>query len=435
MWERFLRGVAKVFGLFVGIMIFFSFLIPIIVLARINSKKRYKSPNLIWGDAPIISNPYWARIMKSAGFTSYSFTDGYCYTINQKDDYDLIIHDHFPYLPYESKKFGIFLMCLLKFDIFFISFNGFFLGNTPLWRLQSYIFRLSGKKVVVMPFGLDSYVYNRVRSTELLQGLMMSIPGPAKKQKSIAAKVDYWVESADAVIPGVMWADGFGRWDALVPSVVSIDEKQWVVSTRRSTANGINDFVYVSHAPNHRGFKGSEFVIEAVKELQSEGLKVELILIEGKQNFEVKHILEEKTDIHIEQLICPGHGLNALEGMASGITVISNLENDEYILPLRRWSYFKECPLVSASPETLKDVLKKLIITPELRLQLGQAGREYIEKYHGASAAVYFYSKVIDYIYGREPSLMHLFHPLYSSRMKELGKINHPLINSQLPNQ
>ncbi|TWC53432.1 glycosyltransferase involved in cell wall biosynthesis [Pseudomonas sp. SJZ080] len=433
MWRAAVRRGTKALGLAFGSVIFFLLLLPVVYMGRRNSAKRVSSPHLVWGDAPIISNPYWARIMKAAGYCSYSFTDGYCYTINKREDYDRILADQFPGVPYEAKKFLGFLWSLLEFDVFFISFNGFLLGGTPLWRLESYVLRAAGKKVVVMPFGLDSYIYNRVRSTELLHGLMMSIPAPARRQGYIGAKVDYWCEKADAVIPGIMWADGFGRWDALVPSVISVDESEWDVSKRNSPANGIDGVVYIAHAPNHRGFKGSEFVLEAVRILQAEGVKVELILIEGKQNSEVKRILREQADILVEQIICPGHGLNALEGMASGLTVVCNLENDEYMLPLRRWSYFGECPLVSASPENLAEVLRKLIHAPELRQQLGGAGREYIEKYQGATAATFFYGKVIDYLYGRESSIIQLFHPLHSVRMKELGKIEHPLINSRLP--
>ncbi|WP_347506096.1 hypothetical protein [Pseudomonas anguilliseptica] len=433
MWRATVRRGIKALGLAFGSLVFFVLLLPVVLIGRRNSAKRVSSPHLAWGDAPIISNPYWARIMKSAGYSSCGFTDGYCYTINKREDYDRLLADHFPGVPYEGKKFLGFLRCLLEFDVFFISFNGFLLGGTPFWRLESHVFRAAGKKVVVMPFGLDSYIYNRVRSTELLHGLMMSIPGPAIRQMRIGAKVDYWCEKADAVIPGIMWADGFGRWDALVPSVVSVNESEWEVSQRNSPANGVDDVVYIAHAPNHRGFKGSEFVLEAVHILKTEGIKVELILIEGKQNSEVKRILRDEADILVEQIICPGHGLNALEGMASGLTVVCNLENDDYILPLRRWSYFGECPLVSASPENLAEVLRKLISAPKLRQRLGRAGRDYVEKYQGNAAAVFFYGKVIDYIYGRETSIIQLFHPLHSARMKELGKVDHPLINSRLP--
>jgi len=409
-------------------------ILPVAVVMLFRARRSSSSdPRLAWGEAPIISNPIWARALRDGGYASQSYTDGYCYLINDRADYDQTIQERFPRCSLEFQRFFGFFDALLNYDVFFISFNGFFLGQTPFWRFESYFFRLAGKKVVVMPFGLDAYVYRRVRSMGLMQGLMMSIPLPSRQQRKLQKKVDYWCDNANAVIAGIMGPDGFGRWDVLVPSVVNINEREWTPSSRLSDADGTNGTVYVAHAPNHRGFKGSEFVIEAVRQLQEEGLKVELILIEKKPNAEVKRIFNQDADILVEQLICPGHGLNALEGMASALPVVCNLEDDDYLMPMRRWSYFEQCPLVSASPENIKCVLRKLVVNPSLRKALGAAGREYIEKYHGVSAAQFFYGKVVDYVYGREETLSALFHPLLSARILELGRIEHPLKSSRLP--
>ena len=74
-----------------------------------------------------------------------------------------------------------------------------------------------------------------------------------------------------------------------------------------------------------------------------------------------------------------------------GLTTICNLDDDNILLPFRRWSYFDECPLVSATPENLVNVLQELITRPELRTKLGKAGRKYVEKYHGEDSADYLY--------------------------------------------
>jgi len=146
----------------------------------------------------------------------------------------------------------------------------------------------------------------------------MSYPLAAREQKTIAANVDYWCRYADVVIPGFVGPDGFGRWDVLIPSQLSIDLAVWKSSKKLSVADGIKDKVVVVHSPNHRGFKGTEFVIDAVEKLQKEGLNIELRLLENIQNSEVQRILCEEADILVEQLIFTGHGLNGLEGMASG---------------------------------------------------------------------------------------------------------------------
>ena len=370
--------------------------------------------------------------MKRVNYNSETFTKGYYTIINKRDDWDKIIEECYQTLPYHFRGFFAFLESLFKYDVFVISFDGFFIGNTLFENFQAQIMKIAKKKVIILPYGSDSYAYKMIRSTSLIHGLIMSYPEASRKQKYITNKVDYWCKYADAVITGIMGPDGFGRWDVLTPSPFCIDLDQWKPSLKKNLANGIDDRVVIAHAPNHRGFKGTEFIIQSIEKLKSEGLLIELILIEKKQNTEVKRILCEETDILVEQLIATGHGFNALEGMASGITVISNLEDDAYLLPMRRWSFFSECPIVSATPETLTDVLRKLVTRPELRCQLGRVGREYVEKYHGFDSAQYLFSNVIDYVYGRKESLINLYHPLLGEYPNRSPKIKHPLVNNRI---
>ena len=71
-----------------------------------------------------------------------------------------------------------------------------------------------------------------------------------------------------------------------------------------------------------------DIIINAVDELRKEGYRINFILIENMKNSEVLKILRE-ADILVEQLIT-GYGLNAIEGMASGAAVLSNVSNDYY---------------------------------------------------------------------------------------------------------
>jgi glycosyltransferase involved in cell wall biosynthesis len=394
--------------------------------------KKTISPRLVWGSTPIISNSYWAKAMRLSGFESETFTTNYYSTINKRSDWDRILDTEFKFFWNFIKPYIAFVTCLVKYDVFFISFDGFFLGHTMIRKLQASILKLAHKKIVVLPYGGDSYSYQSIRSTSLLHGLMMSYPLASKKQMEIKSNVDYWCEYADVVVPGIMGPDGFGRWDILTPSFINIDLELWLPSTRSSTANGITEIVYIAHAPNHRGFKGTEFIISAVESLKKEGLLVELILLEKIQNEEVRNVLSNYTDILVEQLIFTGYALNAIEGLASGVPVISNLVDGSYTLPMRRWSYLNECPIVSATPEDVTDVLRTLVMQPSLRHVLGKAGREYAEKYHSLTAAQYMFGEMLDYLYGRRDSLINLYHPLLAEGRQHLAPVQHPLINSQI---
>ena len=412
--------------------IFFVVGVLFAIVAQLKNLKNYKA-RLVWGSTPLINNRHWSKAMSIAGFESETFTYPFYGSINQRSDWGRLLDESWSWCPTLVRPFFAFLEALIKYDVFFISADGFFIGTLPfIWRFQFPLFRLAGKKVVFLPYGGDSYVYRRIRSTPLLHGLLLSYPKSSRRQLSVQARLDYWCKHSDACIPGVTGMDGFGRWDVILASALSLDLSEWKASDRKSPANGRNGTVFICHAPNHQGFKGTEFIVDAVQQLKSEKLQVELILLEKIQNSQVQQVMQSKVDILVEQLIVTGHGLNGLEGLASGLPVVSNLEDDSYILPMRRWSYFSECPIVSASPESLVDVLRKLVTNPELRIQLGSAGRKYAEKYHGLDSAAYLFNEVIEYVYGRRDSLMNLYHPLLGIYPRRLPLIEHPLVNNRI---
>jgi glycosyltransferase involved in cell wall biosynthesis len=389
-------------------------------------------PRLFWGSVPIINNSYWARAMRDAGYPSETFTTDFYTSINARGDWDRLLSEEYAAWPQAIRPFLGFLRVLLAYDILFISCQGVFIGTSPLWWLQAALLKLAGKKIIVIPFGADAYVYRAIRLPALTHGLLMSYPDMARCQRHIADQVDYWCRHADVMIPGFIGPDGVGRWDVVIGSQLFIDLDTWQARQAPHMNDGSVEPVVICHAPNHRGFKGTEFVVNAVASLRAEGLQVELRLLEKMQNSEVRRVLREEADILVEQLVVTGHGLNGLEGMASGLPVISNLEDEAQLTPFRRWSFFAECPLVSASPETLIDVLRKLITRPELRHELGKAGRAYVEKYHGLDSAQYLFTNVIDYAYGRKDSLINLYHPLLGEYPNRTPKIQNPLVNNRI---
>jgi hypothetical protein len=166
--------------------------------------------------------------MRDAGYPSETFTVDYYSTINNRTDWDRLLDEQWHWCPRVIKPILAFLWSLNRYDVFFLSADGFFIGLHPaFWRLQALLFKLAGKKVIFVPYGGDSYVYRRVSSSTLQQGLLASYPMAAKRQNEIANRLDYWCSHADACIPAVMGMDGFGRWDVLVPSPLFLNLKDW----------------------------------------------------------------------------------------------------------------------------------------------------------------------------------------------------------------
>jgi hypothetical protein len=214
----------------------------------------------------------------------------------------------------------------------------------------------------------------------------------------------------------------------------TIDADQWRPKETYSGHDGTNGTVKVIHTPNHRGVKGTEFLVKAVEELREEGLKVELLLVERMPNEEVRRLMAEEADILTEQFIATGYAMSGIEGMASGLPVMANLEHEAYTRVFRRYSYLNECPILSTTPETLKENLRVLVTNPELREELGRAGRRYAEKYHSEETARYMFEAVYEKIwFGKDIDLMNLFHPLKSEYNHHRALVEHPLVENKLP--
>ena len=391
-----------------------------------------KQIRVVFGSSPILNNKYWSQSLRKAGFLSETFVFDYFDSISKRKDWDNILRFKYPFIPYRIRPFLAFTVSLFKYDIFVLSYRGYFLQNTIFRFLQADLLRLAKKKIIIIPYGSDAYVYRNIRSSSWAHALMISYPDASRKQRIIAKEIDYWNKNADAVIPGMMGFDGIARWDVLAPSSLVLDLDDWKATSKLFFSDGFNKKIVIAHSPNHRGCKGTEYLIQAVENLQSEGFLIELLLLEKMQNSKVKQMLFERADILVEQFIFTGHGLSGLEGMASGIPTISNLEDETYALPMRRWSFLNECPLVSATPENITDVLRVLVTNPKLRKELGRAGREYVEKYHGLDSAQYLFENVFDFIYGKKDSIINLYHPILGEYPNRSPKIKHPLVNNRI---
>jgi glycosyltransferase involved in cell wall biosynthesis len=291
-------------------------------------------------------------------------------------------------------------------------------------------------KIVVNPYGEDMYMYSQIKDPSVLHGLMRHFPENASIEELITRKVRYWSRYADCFKPNLA-IDGINKWSILPYNTLCIDINEWKGKENYSLNDGINGEVVVAHTPNHRGIKGTEFIIKAIEDLKLQGIKVKLILLEKKQNSEVKRVLYEEADILVEQLIFTAYALSGVEGMASGLPVLANLDSEVYTRVFRRYSYLNECPILSTTPENITDNLKLLIKNPMLRKELGVAGRKYVEKYHSYEAGAYMFKKIYDKIwYGKDVDLLNLYHPLNPDSYNNLSpRIQHPLFENKLPSK
>lgn len=393
--------------------------------------------DLIWGVDPLINFKYWSRAMRQAGWESKTLMTHH-YPSNQKDDFDLYYDDLTPswmtsgFLRDSVKPYFALAYILKHAAVFHMPYTGGPLRTTWLRRFEAQIYRLFDIKTVILPYGSDAYMYSRVVDPSLRNALLKSYPSASRHESDVASRLSYWNSHADCVLCGFQ-LDGQGRWDVPLPTTLAIDTDSWRARFDYSDADGKRRTVRVLHTPNHRGYKGTEFLVHAVEALKQEGLDVELVLLEGVSNDRVRDWMQ-KVDILAEQFIFTGYALSAVEGMASGLPVIANLEDEHYTRVFRRYAFLDECPILSATPETLKDRLRVLITQPRLREELGRAGRAYAEKYCSYETSQYLFGSVYDKIlHGKDVDLMDLFHPLKSEFNRRRPRVRHPLYENCLP--
>ena len=265
----------------------------------------------------------------------------------------------------------------------YIYFTGGSLGqNWPLCCFEGLLLKLAGTKVVVMPYGADvqdmalspnlnfKHTYSLQYKTQLL------------RRKEVSANVDYWCRNADHIIAGCEWVDYLHVWDTLMLAHFSIDTEKWKPNSQPRTAGPFR----ILHAPNHRHIKGTQHIIDAVEELRADNLDIELVLLEGVSNDEIRAMMEE-VDIVADQLIMGWYAMFALEGMAMERPVLCYLRDDLKDLYVTAGLVKAgEIPIVECRPDTVKGTIKGLYMNRGKLGDIGRRSRIFVERHHSLNA-------------------------------------------------
>jgi glycosyltransferase involved in cell wall biosynthesis len=354
------------------------------------------SPRLAWGPTPIISIRNWSRGMRALGYETTTLVWD-VYPIHERADFDLLRSDHGPKTRLFElwRDYAPFVWVLRNSDVVLTFFDGGFLQNTPYRWLELRILRLAGKAIVVSPYGGDVAVRGHLAGWEM--AMPLEYPEVIARSAATRERVDWFSRWADVTVRNVN--PGYiPRVDVLWPNQYAVDATEFEPGVK-SAADGRNGRVTVLHAPNHRLLKGTPDLLRAVETLRGEGLDVDLVLIEGRPNREVRAALRD-ADIVAEQFLV-GYGLLAVEGMASGAAVLSNVG----WLPaeIRSHPAVVESPIVDADPETLTDRLRELVVDPARRAHVGSRGPEYVRRWHSDAAAASNWSAIFEAVWQGRP--------------------------------
>jgi hypothetical protein len=139
----------------------------------------------------------------------------------------------------------------------------------------------------------------------------------------------------------------------------------------------------VCHAPRNRWFKGTEQILAAVENVRRRA-DLEIDLIEGVPHAEAvrrKRACNLLIDHVGEAEGTTGYGMNSLEALALGVPCMTSMmpAYEEFLGPH---------PFVVTTAETLEAQLLDLARNPEQLRERSRAGREWVERTHGADAIV-----------------------------------------------
>lgn len=315
------------------------------------------------------------------------------------------------------------LRSILKYDIF--HFYG--VGNIRLlhadfdWTLQGRLplswevrfLKLMGKRVVYTcvncPDGvLQSTMRQLDGESPCRTCRWVDIPGVCSDETNRS-----WGESRNS-LADLEIAFGVVHKDANstprlreVPLMFCLDETFWhpdiaVPSNYRLPVPG--NTVKIYHAVGNydlrtdsaarRNIKSTHVYVAVVERLRAEGYPVELIWFKDVPNREIRYY-QAQADIVVDMLTLGWYGATAREAMMLGKPVVCCIRS-ELLAEVERENpgFAEELPIVSATPETVYDVLRDLIEHPEKRAEIGRRSREFAVKWHSPGAAAARMEKV-----------------------------------------
>ena len=343
-------------------------------LARIRGawkRSRGEKPAILWGPRPIINIKYSSLADRLYGYRSDTLVYE-VYHLNARTDFD----DSFARL-YSVPVFGAvvpyasFLWAGLRYDIFGFFFTGGLLTPTPFWWIELPLLRLAGKKIVVYPYGQDARIASLTRKTGRWNAYTDVPPGEEDRdEQDVRRRLAAFGRYAHVVLGCADLVEHLPRLDGVF--LYPFDADAWPPASAPE-----DDIVTVVHSPNHRHYKGTQYLLDAVETLQREGLPIELVLVEKMANEEAREVYRG-SDVIADQFLIGAYALLAIEGMALGKPVLCYL-NPRFQPFHPEWA---ECPIVSANPDTLEEELRRLVLDREERERLGARGPGYVRKYH-----------------------------------------------------
>jgi len=135
----------------------------------------------------------------------------------------------------------------------------------------------------------------------------------------------------------------------------------------------------LAHAPTNRGRKGTDYIIEAVENLCTQGMDIELDLIEKVSHDESLKRMRA-CDVFIDQLNIGWYGVASVEAASMGKPIITRIDED-----LIEVSRMEAPPFVRATPESIQRQIACLYENRGMLPEFGEKCRRFVISRHDAT--------------------------------------------------
>lgn len=344
--------------------------------------------NSLWIGTPIINMATNAKAERMLGINSKTLVYE-TYFITNAFDYDLSRWKRIPVIGHALPLLVFIWACYYADRFHFYSDRGILpsRGHFTFDYVELYIYKILHIPVFLWTYGAD--VRNRQTCQEMGEpNCCTNCDNPGAycicDQKAAFHKMERLKSLSMAIFAGIGDMFGYtpGSRDDLYFWPVDLEAEEGKrYSPVYLSPNDNERPLRIVHASNHRRFKGTGHLIEAVRKLSAEGINVELVLVEGVPNHEALNIYRS-ADIIFDQCLMGNYGYFALEAMALGKPVMCFIRKpEEYLL------HPEECPIININTATLQSTIQYYATNGRNDLaDIGKNSRIYIERFFSMEA-------------------------------------------------
>jgi glycosyltransferase involved in cell wall biosynthesis len=288
---------------------------------------------------------------------------------NFECDFNVGLDEYRPsFRPFVKLKY--FLKVVRKYDVFHFHYGTSLLPRNLDLYFFATIGRKLGKRTVMHYWGSDIIQIDLAKRFTLIPEATLKQLFPIKDDEKKRERIERTNALVDLSIVGDFSLLPFSPRSQVVRQAIDYRSIPFV------GAGKDDGVVRIVHAPTNRDIKGTSHILKATERLRSEGMSVELVLVEDLPHCEAMEIYKS-AEIVVDDVLQGPYGIFAMECMALGKPVLGRI--DPSFL-----HYYPELPIISTNPENLYHNLRHLVLDKERRRALGIEGRSYTERNHDA---------------------------------------------------